>query len=62
MVTWDKAQWDIAKGKWGGVVYCLSTDTKPTDNLANGAALIEMDTGKLYFFDGAGNQWLEWGA
>lgn len=41
--------------------YGLSTDTKPLD-VANGSAFIEMDTSKIYFFDAAGKQWLEWGA
>lgn len=40
--------------------YGLSTDTKPTENIVNGSAFIEMDTGTLYFFDQAGKTWLEW--
>lgn len=40
----------------------LSTDTKPTDNVINGSSFIEIDTGKIYFFDAIGVQWLEWGA
>lgn len=40
----------------------LSTDSKPTARLANGSRFIEMDTGKLYFFDEAGSQWVEFGA
>lgn len=44
-------------------IYGLSTDTKPTDDsIKNGYAFIEMDTGKLYFYDEAGTQWLPWGA
>lgn len=40
----------------------LSTDTKP-DNVGNGSAFIEMDTGKIYFFNAAeGGGWIEWGA
>lgn len=42
---------------WG-----LSTDTKPTENVGNGDCFIEMDTGKIYFFDEAGASWKEWGA
>ena len=42
-------------------VYGLSTDSKPT-NASNGASFVEMDTGKLYFFDAASKTWLEWGA
>lgn len=39
--------------------YGLSTDTKPTIEVPNGSAFIEMDTGKLYFFDAAGASWVE---
>lgn len=39
----------------------LSTDTKP-NTAANGACFIEMDTGKIYFYDMTGTQWIEWGA
>ena len=43
--------------------YWLSTDTeKPTDNVENGSSGVEMDTGKLYFFDADSLTWLEWGA
>ena len=38
---------------------CLSTDSKPTDGIANGSILIEMDTGSIYMFDEAGAEWLE---
>lgn len=41
--------------------YGLSTDTKPAENVVNGSAFIEMDTGKLFFYDQAGGTWLEWG-
>lgn len=36
----------------------LSTDEKPTD-VGNGSEFIEMDTGKLYRFDGENGAWLE---
>lgn len=39
----------------------LSTDTKPTDT-GNGSQFIEMDTGKIFFFDEENNEWLEFGA
>lgn len=39
----------------------LSTDTKP-NNCGNGACFIEMDTGKMYFYDSVSKSWLEWGA
>ena len=40
-------------------VFCLSTDTKPTDGIGNGSVLIEMDTSKAYMFDEDNAQWLE---
>ena len=40
-------------------VACLSTDTKPTEGVANGSICIEMDTGKIYMFNEAGAEWLE---
>ena len=43
-------------------MFGLSTDTKPTTGVINGSAFIEIDTSTIYFFDAAGNQWLEWGA
>lgn len=38
---------------------CLSTDSKSTDNVRNGAICIEMDTSKVYMFDAANAQWRE---
>ena len=36
----------------------LSTDTKPTgDSVQNGSSFIEMDTGKLYFYDSDNSEW-----
>ena len=43
-------------------MFGLHTDTKPTTGVPNGSAFIEMDTGKIFFFDAAGAQWFEWGA
>lgn len=48
----------------GGNVYlkqgtCLSTDEKPTGNVENGSRLIEMDTGKIYFYDAENGIWRE---
>lgn len=40
--------------------YGLSTDEKPATAL-NGTAFIEMDTGKIYFFDVANGAWIEFG-
>ncbi len=45
------------------VYYGLSTDTKPTGITGgNGSAFVEMDTGKLYFYDADNDTWREWGA
>jgi len=49
----------IIYDKWEHDVRCLSTDTKPTENIANGSSLIEMDTGKVYFFDKDNELWRE---
>ncbi len=40
---------------------CLSTDDKPTQGILNGSCLIEMDSGKVYFYDEAGAIWREFG-
>lgn len=43
----------------------LSTDVKPTTKIdsitsvENGAAFLEMDTGKVFFFNGATKTWSE---
>ena len=41
----------------------LSTDTKPTKRgnkiIGNGATFIEIDTGKIYFYDLENEQWKE---
>ncbi len=46
----------------GNTYYGLSTDTpKPTGAVLNGRAFIEMDTGKIYFYDAESGEWREWG-
>lgn len=40
-------------------VRCLSTDTKPTQNIPNGSVLIEIDTAKGYLFDAESGVWHE---
>ena len=42
--------------------YGLSTDSKPTDGISNGSCFVEMDSGKIYFYNAAGAAWAEWGA
>lgn len=39
----------------------LSTDAKPTEDIGNGSAFIEMDTGKVFFFDAEGGVWKNFG-
>ena len=48
-------------GTNGVQYYGLSTDSKPTD-APNGAAFLEMNTGKVYFYDATNSTWIEWGA
>ena len=38
---------------------CLSTDSKPTDGIANGSICLEMNTGKVYAYNEAGEAWVE---
>ncbi len=38
-------------------IACLSTDTKPTENIVTGSLALEVDTGDIYAFDEAGTQW-----
>ena len=44
-------------------IYGLSTDTKPTqvggNYVGNGSMYLEMDSGKIYFYDLANTQWRE---
>ncbi len=42
-------------------IYGLQNDTKPTSNLATGSIFIEIDTGKVYFFDEENTRWIESG-
>ena len=44
------------------VLVGLSSDEKPTGlDIGNGWMFIEMDTSKIYFFDAANSEWLEFG-
>ena len=53
MVTVNKQKNDVICE-----IYCSSTDTKPTENIQNGASCIEVDTGNFYFFDRKTDQWV----
>lgn len=63
MITNDKNAQKIG-GKYVRPVKLsgLSTDVKPTANIANGSKFNEMDTSKVYYFDLHSTTWLEWGA
>ena len=37
----------------------LSTDTKPTDGVANGSVFLEIDTNKTYIYDEQNATWHE---
>jgi len=38
-------------------MFCLSTDTKPTEGLQTGSVAIEVDTGDGYLFDSVSQTW-----
>jgi len=67
MLTWESskivgydANGDPLERKSG---YCVAADTKPTGgSIANGSRLIEMDTGKVFFFDAESGEWDEFGS
>lgn len=37
--------------------FCVSTDTKPTDRIATGSNIIEVDTGNVFFYDEGTSTW-----
>lgn len=40
-------------------IACLSTDTKPTEFVANGSIAIEIDTGDIYMFNAVAGEWAQ---
>lgn len=38
---------------------CLSTDTKPTNQIATGSTLVEVNTGDVYMFAEGGAGWVK---
>ena len=38
---------------------CISTDVKPTDGIATGSVLFEVDTQKVFMYDEASSTWEE---
>lgn len=41
--------------------FCLHDDTKPTEGLATGSSLVEVDTGDAYLFDEVSGDWTKVG-
>ena len=55
---------DGVSGLYFDEIYGLSSETKPEDSSATGSIFVEVDTGKVYFYneDGdAGEKWAELG-
>ena len=46
-------------GRWANEYWCLSTDTKPIENVPNGSILVEIDTGYVFFFSADSSSWVE---
>lgn len=40
-------------------LYGLSTDSKPTQEVPNGSAFVEIDTGKVFFFNSVSHMWID---
>ena len=52
----------ISYGANGNTYVGLSLDDKPTEDVTNGSCFLEMNTGKIYFYNEEDEQWVEWGA
>lgn len=48
-----------ADGKKQVDISGLSSDTKPTANIAEGSIFCEVDTGKVFFFNETSSTWVE---
>lgn len=61
ITTYQSGPYNVTNGRVNAPVeiHCLSSDTKPTANIANGSICVEVDTGKVYFFNEAGSAWVE---
>lgn len=59
----ENTQTKEGKEYFTGEIRCLSTDEKPTKvgdkYVDNGTQLVEINTGKIYFFDLDNQQWKE---
>lgn len=62
MITPDNTA-QLINGKWIRPVtlWGTSTDTKPTEDVANGSVFVEMDTSTVYTFDYTSGEWQPWG-
>ena len=40
-------------------IACVSTDSKPTENVATGSLCLEVDTGKIYAYNETASAWVE---
>ena len=56
MLKWNEMKLTEA-GRWYCAGCCLEADEKPTENIANGSQLVEMDTGRLCLFDEENALW-----
>lgn len=61
MVTTDKDFENLPTKDHPRTYYFISTDSKPTTNVINGAVGIEIDTSKIYFFNKGSSTWVEFG-
>ncbi len=43
-------------------LYGLSSDTKPVQEVPNGSTFVEMNTGKVFFFNAKTKTWVEFNA
>ena len=59
MVTWTEITHVTTEGAFRQGV-CLSSDTKPIDDVLNGSILMEMDTATLYLYDAENQTWRAW--
>lgn len=59
MVRATKSSMFIEQGLYYMELSGLSTDTKPTAEVAQGSIFQEVDTGKVFFFDEASGTWVE---
>ena len=52
---------EAVDGKWIKYIEAagLSTDKKPTENIATGSVFFEVDTSNAYFFDEESGEWTQ---